>query len=164
MHTGDERLMLHNLGRLLSLCLQRLQQLETELLAVQREASECEKKLHNAMRVLKEWQQSRAALLAKWEIFTGEAPDSHLAQKRTAYIDSINEQVRSRQQEVDEAQKLRDVAEVRLQQTKSRLCRQSARRDQLEDRIKELKLLLNKRQVRRGDSLVEERYSRGLNT
>ncbi|OZG74390.1 hypothetical protein BTA51_05105 [Hahella sp. CCB-MM4] len=160
MHAGDERRMIHNLGRLLSLCLKRLQQLESELLAVQREFAQCEERLQSATRKLKEWQQSRSALLAKWEIFTGEAPDSHLAQKRSAYIDSVNDQVRYQQQEVNEALNARDATGVRLQEAKIRLSRQSARKDQLEGRIKELKLQLNKRQVRRGDSLVEERYSR----
>ncbi|WP_020410933.1 hypothetical protein [Hahella ganghwensis] len=160
MNAGEERMMILNLKKLQSLCIQRLQQLETLMMSAQREVSECQAALETARERLGEWEYRRAALLAKWEVTTGASPDSHLAQKRMAYIDSVNDQIRYQQEEVTEARNHWEAATKKLQDVRDKLNHQLTRKEQLEQRHRELKARLNKRQLRRTENLVEERYCR----
>ena len=157
---GDERVMIVKFKRLLALCQQRMQQLEKQLQALQNEQAARQLELRRAEQKYQEMQLSRKALLDKWAVTTGAAPDSHLAQKRAAYIDSVNTQVQVLQKAVTESQHALDTATERLQEVRGKLQRQSARHDQLEAKIVVLSRQLERNRSRRAEGLVEERYCR----
>ncbi len=157
---GDERLMIVKFGRLLTLCLQRLRQLEIQLAELQSQQADRRLQLDQAMQTLRERLQDRSLLLEQWGLSTEELPDSHLAQKRSAYIETVNAQVQLQRQVVDEARRALETIAESLRELRLKLQRQRSRRDQLESMITKLRRQQQRSQTRRAEGLVEERYCR----